>query len=110
MYGDTSAPQLLQTRYRSGPLDMRLRSRIRRRRPAAGGLCKLRCGGGDDVLQQLGEVAVRLVDLALPIRPVPALQEVGHALELTLCAEVLGVLAQPVVKPLRECLGAHPLA
>ena len=23
MYGDTSAPQLLQTRYRSGPLDMR---------------------------------------------------------------------------------------
>src|SRR4051812_35162488 len=109
MYGDTSAPQLLQTRYRSGPLDMR---DVKDTPPEASArrLSKLRRRSGHDVLQELGEVVVGLEHLALPVRPVPALEQVGHALELVRRSEVGRVLAQAVVEALRERLGAHPLA
>ena len=42
----------------------------------------LRRRGGHDVLQELAEVAVRLVHLALPVGAVAVLEQVGHALEL----------------------------
>src|SRR3954451_24550320 len=67
-----------------------------------------RCG--DDVLQELGEVAVGLIDLALAIGAVSALDEVGDAVELRLAAEVLSMLAQPVDQPLGQHLRRHPLA
>src|SRR3954453_13670332 len=69
----------------------------------------LRRGGRHDVPQQFGEVAVRLVDLALPEGAVAVLHEVEDPLQRVGPAEILRVLAQAVIEAPGERLGADVL-
>src|SRR3712207_2191647 len=84
MYGDTSRPQLRHTTKRSGPL-------------AIGLLSLIGPSGRDDLFKQLRPVVVGLVDDPLALGARAALEQVGDALQLPRAAEVLRVLAQPVV-------------
>src|SRR3954468_1014035 len=86
MYGDTSEPQFLQTTNRSGPVatDPILCGRH---------LCPR---GFDDLGHDLAEVVVGLVDDDLALRPTAALEEILDAREISLRADLLGVLAYAV--------------
>src|SRR5215218_1631363 len=125
MYGDTSRPQLRQTTKRSGPLAMgegyvaegpgpALLWPAPRPDPLGSGAWQAKpfsiaSGGADDLPQQFRPVVVRLVDDPLTGGSGALLEQVGDALELVGAAEVLGVLAQPVVQAPAELLGRdHP--
>src|SRR3712207_698472 len=86
-YGLTSDPQFLQTTKRSAP------------RAISFDDTWLLDRGGHDLGHDLAQVVVGLPDHDLAGRPVPAREEVLHAVEGVGAVEVLGVLAQAVEQP-----------
>src|SRR3954463_2143867 len=100
MYGDTSAPQFLQTTNRSGPLAM-------------GPIDSTVASGArrfDDLGHDLAQVVVGLVDDDLALGAAALGEQVLDAGEVARGPDLLGVLAQPVQEPARQVLGGDPVA
>src|SRR4051794_24329679 len=100
MYGDTSAPQFLQTTKRSGPLAM--------------GPIDSTCGSGagrfDDLGHDLAKVVVGLVDDDLTLGATALGQQILDAGEVVGGADLLGVLAQPAEQPMGQVLRGDAVA
>src|SRR6476661_75313 len=104
MYGDTSAPQFLQTTKRSGPDAMGcVRFYVAAKRPRA-----LGGGGLDDLRHDLAEIVVGLVDDDLALGAAAAFQEVLDTRQIVGRAHLLGVLADAVEQAPREVLRGDP--
>src|SRR3954470_9602354 len=100
MYGDTSAPQFLQTTKRSGPLAM-------------GPIDSTVASGArrfDDLGHDLAQVVVGLVDDDLALGAAALGQQILDAGEVARGPDLLGVLAQAVQQPARQVLGRDPVA
>src|SRR3954451_21167128 len=100
MYGDTSAPQFLQTTNRSGPLAM-------------GPIDSTVASGSrrfDNLGHDLAQVVVGLVDDDLALGAAALGQQILDAGEVAGGADLLGVLAQPVEQPVGQVLRRDPVA
>src|SRR3954447_21173069 len=100
MYGETSAPQFLQTTKRSGPLAM----------GPIDSTVESGARGFDDLGHDLAEVVVGLVDHHLALRAAAALEQVPDACEVVRGAHLLGVLTQAIEQPAGEILRRDPVA